>query len=144
MTVHATRTTGIRGPSRVLLVLAAVVGATGCGPDLDTPEGTVQAFVDAMAARDWDGACSLLSHDLVHRSTEGRSQYCDVLLERRHPDTSSYEDLAVRGEAAATADGHRVEVAPEVAPGRTEEVLVVEESGRLVLLDYPGSDTAAR
>lgn len=144
MTVHATRATGIRGPSRLLLVLAAVVGVTGCGPGLDTPEGTVQAFVDAMAERDWDGACALLSHDLVHRSTEGRSQYCDVLLERRHPDTSSYEDLAVQGEASATADGHRVQVAPEEAPGRTEEVLVVEESGRLVLLDYPGSDTAAR
>lgn len=144
MTVHATRATGVRGPSRLLLVLAAAVSLTGCGPDLDSPEGTVRAFVDAMAERDWDAACELLSHDLVHRTMEGNSQYCDVYLERWHPDTSHYEILAVQGEAAATADGHRVQVAPEDAPGQTEEVLVVEESGRLVLLSYPGRDTAVR
>ncbi len=144
MTVHATRATGVRGPSRLCLAVAAAVGLTGCGPDLGTPEGTPRAFVDAMAERDWDEACGLLSHDFVHRATEGSSQYCSVYLERRHPDTSRYETLAVQGEAAETADGYRLEVAPEDAPDRAEEVTVVEESGRLVLLRYPGRDTADR
>lgn len=143
MTVHATRATGVR--SRLGLCLAAAaVGLTGCGPDLDTPEGTTRAFVDAMAQRDWDSACELLSHDFVHRATEGNSRYCPVYLERWHPDTSRYETLAVQGEAVDTPDGHRLEVAPEDSPGETEEVLVVEESGRLVLLRYPGRDTAIR
>ena len=144
MTVHATRATGVRAPLRLCLAVAAAVGLTGCGPDLGTPEGTTLAFVDAMAERDWDGACELLSHDYVHRATEGSSQYCGVHLERRHPDTSRYETLAVQGEAVETAEGYRLEVAPEDAPGETEEVVVVEESGRLVLLRYPGRDTAIR
>jgi hypothetical protein len=144
MTVHATRATGVRGPLRLCLALAAAVGLTGCGPDLDTPEGTTRAFVDAMAERDWDQACGLLSHDFVHRSMEGNSQYCSVYLERWHPDTSGYETLAVQGEADETADGYRLEVAPEDTPEETEEVVVVEESGRLVLLSYPGRDTAVR
>ena len=144
MTVHATRATGVRGPLRLCLAVAVAVGLTGCGPDLGTPEGTTRAFVDAMAERDWDEACGLLSHDFVHRATEGNSQYCSVYLERRHPDTSRYETLAVQGEAAETADGYRLEVAPEDAPEETEEVVVVEESGRLVLLSHPGRDTAVR
>ncbi|MEX5234923.1 hypothetical protein [Kocuria arenosa] len=144
MTVHATRATGVQGPLRLCLAVAAAVGLAGCGPDLGTPEGTTRAFVDAMAERDWDEACGLLSHDFVHRATEGSSQYCSVYLERRHPDTSRYETLAVQGEVAETADGYRLEVAPEDAPEETEEVVVVEESGRLVLLSYPGRDTAVR
>ncbi|GAA1758978.1 hypothetical protein [Kocuria aegyptia] len=142
MTVHAARAAGVRGP--LGLVLAAALGLTGCGPDLDTPEGTTRAFVEAMAERDWDGACDLLSHDFVHRATEGSSQYCGVHLEQRHPDTSRYGTLAVQGKAVETADGYRLEVAPENAPEQTEEVVVVEESGRLVLLGYPGRDTAVR
>ena len=109
-----------------------------------TPIELMKATVDAMAERDWDGACELLSHDFVHRVTEGSSQYCGVHLERWHPDTSRYETLAVQGEAVETAEGYRLEVAPEDAPGETEEVVVVEESGRLVLLSYPGRDTAVR
>ena len=139
MTVHATRASGVRGPLRLCLA-AAAVGLTGCGPDLGTPEGTTRAFVDAMAERDWVEACGLLSHDFVHRATEGSSQYCSLYLERRHADTSRYETLAVQGVAVETADGYRLEVAPE----ETEEVVVVEESGRLVLLSYPGRDTAVR
>lgn len=144
MTVHAVHATGVRSPLRLCLVAAAALALTGCAPDLGSPEGTTRAFVDAMAERDWDGACELLSHDFVHRSTEGNSQYCPVYLERWHPDTSRYETLVVEGEAVETPDGYRLEVAPEDAPGETEEVVVVEESGRLVLLRYPGRDTAIR
>lgn len=144
MTVPATRPSGVRSPLRLCLAAAVAVGLSGCGPDLDTPEGTTRAFVDAMAQRDWDGACELLSHDFVHRAMEGNSQYCPVYLERWHPDTSDYETLAVQGEADASADGYRLDVAPEGAPDRTEEVVVVEESERLVLLRYPGRDTAIR
>lgn len=144
MTVHATRATGVRAPSRLGLTVAAAVGPTGCRPDLDTPEGTARALVDAMAGRDWDEACGLLSHDVVHGSTEGSSQDCSACLERRHPDSSHDELLAVQGEAVETDDGHRLEVAPEDAPEETEEVVVVEESGRLVLQSYPGRDTALR
>lgn len=144
MTVPATRASGVRSPLRLCLAAAVALVLSGCGPDLDTPEGTTRAFVDAMAQGDWDEACGLLSHDFVHRSMEGNSQYCPVYLQRRHPDTSRYATLAVRGEAAETQDGYRLEVAPEDAPDRTEEVVVVEESGRLVLLRYPGRDTAIR
>lgn len=144
MTVPATRTSGVRSPLRLCLAAAVAVGLSGCGPDLDTPEGTTRAFVDAMAQRDWDGACELLSHDFVHRAMEGNSQYCPVYLERWHPDTSDYETLAVQGEADESPDGYRLDVAPEGAPDRTEEVVVVEESERLVLLRYPGRDTAIR
>ena len=144
MTDHATRPAGARHPLRLAPVVAAAVALTGCGPDLDTPEGTTRAFVDAMAERDWAGACELLSHDLVHRSMDGNSQYCPAYLERRHQDTDRYRTLEVQGEASATEEGHRLRVAPEDAPDRTEEVVVVEESGRLVLLRYPGRDTATR
>lgn len=144
MTVHAIRPTGVRRPLGLCLAAAAAVGLTACGPDLDTPEGTTRAFVDAMAQRDWDSACGLLSHDFVHRAMEGNSQYCPVYLERWHPDTSRYETLVVQGDAVGTPDGYRLEVAPEDTPEETEEVVVVEESGRLVLLRYPGRDTAIR
>ncbi len=145
MTVHASRATGVRRPPVLGTIAAAVaVGLSGCGPDLGTPEGVTTAFVDAMAERDWETACGLLSHDLVHRATDGNSQYCPGYLERRHPDTSRYGTLAVQGDAVTTPDGHRLEVAPEDAPGRAEEVLVVEESGRLVLMHYPGRDASVR
>lgn len=144
MTDHATRTTGPRRALRLAPAVAAALALAGCGPDLDTPEGTVRAFVDAMAERDWESACGLLSHDLVHRSMDGNSQYCPVYLERWHQDTTLYRTLVVEGEATATTEGYRLEVAPEDAPGRAEEVTVVEESGRLVLLRYPGRDTADR
>jgi hypothetical protein len=144
MTDHAPRPTGARRALGTVPVVAAAVALAGCGPDLDTPEGTTRAFVDAMAERDWAGACELLSHDFVHRSMDGNSQYCPTYLERWHQDTDSYRPLVVRGEASATEEGYRLEVAPEGAPDRTEEVVVVEESGRLVLLRYPGTDTATR
>lgn len=144
MTDHAHRTAGARRVLRLAPAVAAAVVLTGCGPDLDTPEGTVRAFVDAMAERDWESACGLLSHDFVHRSMDGNSQYCPAYLERWHPDTTLYRTLAVEGGATATTEGYRLEVAPEDAPDRTEEVTVVEESGRLVLLRYPGRDTATR
>lgn len=144
MTDHATRPAGARRALRLAPVVATALALAGCGPDLDTPEGTTRAFVDAMAERDWAGACQLLSHDLVHRSMDGNSQYCPTYLERWHQDTGLYRTLVVQGEASATEEGYRLEVAPEDAPDRTEEVVVVEESGRLVLLRYPGRDTATR
>lgn len=141
MTQHVARSAGTR---RSPVLVAAAVALAGCGPDLGTPEGTVRAFVDAMAERDWEGACTLLSHGLVHRSMDGNSQYCPLYLERWHPDTAPYRTLVVEDGATRTEEGHRLEVAPEGAPGRTEEVTVVEESGRLVLLRYPGRGTATR
>lgn len=144
MTVHATRAPGARRALRMGLAVTAVVGLAGCGPGPGTPERVTQAFVDAMAERDWAGACELLSHDFVHRAMEGNSQYCAAYLKRWHPDTARYETLVVRGAATPTEDGYRLEVAPEDAPGPTEEVVVVEESGRHVLLRYPGQDTALR
>jgi hypothetical protein len=144
MTDHATRTTGPRRALRLAPAVAAALALAGCGPDLGTPEGTVRAFVDAMAERDWESACELLSHDFVHRSMDGNSQYCPAYLERWHQDTAPYRTLVVGDGATSTTEGYRLEVAPEDAPDRTEEVIVVEESGRLVLLRYPGRDTAAR
>lgn len=134
----------VRARRTAALCLAAAAALVGCGPDLDTPEGVTDAFADAMAERDWEGACELLAHDYVHRSTEGNSQYCPVYLERRHPDTSGYAALEVQGEAAPAQEGWTLLVAPAGDPGRTEEVTVVEESGRLALLRPPGRDEADR
>ncbi|HST71362.1 nuclear transport factor 2 family protein [Kocuria rosea] len=144
MPVHATRPARSRGALRLGLAAAAAAGLAGCGPDPGTPEGVTEAFVEAMAERDWEGACALLSHDLVHRSTDGNSQYCPRYLEQWHEDTSGYRTLVVQDGATATPEGHELLVAPEGAPDRTETVTVVEESGRLLLRDYPGRDTATR
>jgi hypothetical protein len=119
---------------------AAAVGLVGCGPDLETPEGVVEAFADAMAERDWEGACGLLSHDYVHRTTDGNSRYCALYLERRHEDVSGWDGLEVQGEPVRTEQGWEVVVAPADDPGRGERAVVVEESGRLVLLGYPGGE----
>ena len=141
MTVPATPTARpalLRRAAVLGLTGAAAVGLVGCGPDLDSPEGVVEAFADAMAERDWEGACGLLSHDYVHRTTDGNSRYCALYLERRHEDVSGWADLGVQGEPVRTEQGWEVVVAPGDDPGRGEQVVVVEESGRLVLLGYPG------
>lgn len=132
-----------RGAAAAVLAAAALAaaGLAGCGPEPDTPEGVVEAFAGALAERDWEGACGLLSHDYVHRTTDGASRYCALHLERRHEDVSAYGQLEVRGEPVRTEQGWEVVVAREDAPDSTQRVAVVEESGRLVLQGYPGGAT---
>jgi hypothetical protein len=118
-----------------LAVVAAVVRATQSSPDLDlsTPEGTVQAFLEATFAHDYDEAAGYLDPD-------GRCTVED--LERGYADTSG--TVALLG-TTMTDTGARVQVEVAYSDGplgvgrwtEPQTYRLSEDADGWVLLDVP-------
>ncbi|KAA9393342.1 hypothetical protein FCK90_12590 [Kocuria coralli] len=132
-------------PFRSFAVVAggAALALTSCGADPSDPRGLTREFVEAMQERDWDAACENLSHDFVHRATDGDSRYCAYYLEQWHGESEIFHGMTVpRQTQQAREDGTVIRV--DLADGSTDEAIVVEEGGELRLSRYPGQETAAR